>query len=224
MKHVTCDRCTLTLCRLVPSLNCSTFPHLDRIIHTQNYPRGSRELLGPLTSSFGPKETYECVPVPSLFAATTNAFPIQSKLTHTWSICTYTLRTAAPKVKNQLSIDAASNQNQRLHPLVNASLSPSLSSPRKRWFTSLGVALKTEADGRMFPTTDSSQTIVDCLRKAAADAGVRVETGAKARWVGCCLACWCIASAAIVFCGMRRGGELIEKKCQSPSRRQPPLI
>lgn len=54
---------------------------------------------------------------------------------------------------------------------------------RNRWFTSQGVALKTEADGRMFPTTDSSQTIVDCLRKAAAEAGVRVETGAKARCV-----------------------------------------
>ncbi len=31
------------------------------------------------------------------------------------------------------------------------------------WFESRGVALKTEADGRMFPVTDSSQTIVDCL-------------------------------------------------------------
>ncbi len=45
----------------------------------------------------------------------------------------------------------------------------------------MGITLKTEADGRMFPTTDSSQTIVDCLRKAAAEAGVRVEMGAKAR-------------------------------------------
>src|SRR5690349_17231822 len=31
------------------------------------------------------------------------------------------------------------------------------------WFESHGVDLKTEADGRMFPTTDSSQTIIDCL-------------------------------------------------------------
>ena len=35
----------------------------------------------------------------------------------------------------------------------------------------------------MFPTSDSSQTIIDCLRAAAAEAGVRVETGAKARCV-----------------------------------------
>ena len=31
------------------------------------------------------------------------------------------------------------------------------------WFNQRGVALKTEADNRMFPVTDSSQTIIDCL-------------------------------------------------------------
>lgn len=35
------------------------------------------------------------------------------------------------------------------------------------WFESRGVALKTEADGRMFPVTDNSQTIIDCLIKEA---------------------------------------------------------
>jgi predicted Rossmann fold flavoprotein len=43
------------------------------------------------------------------------------------------------------------------------------------WFESRGVKLKTEADGRMFPVTDSSTTIVDCLRGAAKQAGVTVE-------------------------------------------------
>ena len=33
------------------------------------------------------------------------------------------------------------------------------------WFSQRGVVLKTEADGRMFPTTDSSQTIIDCFLK-----------------------------------------------------------
>ena len=49
------------------------------------------------------------------------------------------------------------------------------------WFEQRGVALKTEADGRMFPVTDDSQTIVDCLLAAAAKAGVRVvlRTGLK---------------------------------------------
>jgi len=36
-----------------------------------------------------------------------------------------------------------------------------------RWFGERGVELKTEADGRMFPVTDSSQTIIDCLLREA---------------------------------------------------------
>ena len=33
------------------------------------------------------------------------------------------------------------------------------------WFNERGVELKTEDDGRMFPTTDNSQTIIDCFTK-----------------------------------------------------------
>ena len=40
------------------------------------------------------------------------------------------------------------------------------------WFESRGVRLKTESDGRMFPVTDSSQTIIDCLLREARNAGV----------------------------------------------------
>ena len=40
------------------------------------------------------------------------------------------------------------------------------------WFEQRGVALKIEPDGRMFPVTDNSQTIIDCLRGAAEQAGV----------------------------------------------------
>jgi predicted Rossmann fold flavoprotein len=49
------------------------------------------------------------------------------------------------------------------------------------WFKRRGVALKAEADGRMFPVTDDSGTIVDCLQAAADQAGVRVvlRTGLK---------------------------------------------
>ena len=43
------------------------------------------------------------------------------------------------------------------------------------WFEQRGVKLKTEADGRMFPTTDSSQTIIDCLMNAANEAGVKLK-------------------------------------------------
>ncbi|MCW5898178.1 MAG: NAD(P)/FAD-dependent oxidoreductase [Flavobacteriales bacterium] len=43
-----------------------------------------------------------------------------------------------------------------------------------RWFRERGVELKTEADGRMFPVTDDSGTIVGLLREHAALAQVRV--------------------------------------------------
>ena len=42
------------------------------------------------------------------------------------------------------------------------------------WFAERGVKLKTERDGRMFPVTDSSRTIVDCLVNVAKAAGVKL--------------------------------------------------
>ncbi|HEY3914231.1 MAG TPA: NAD(P)/FAD-dependent oxidoreductase [Verrucomicrobiae bacterium] len=47
------------------------------------------------------------------------------------------------------------------------------------WFESRGVKLKTENDGRMFPTTDSSQTIIDCLIHAATAAGVKLKANSS---------------------------------------------
>lgn len=53
------------------------------------------------------------------------------------------------------------------------------------WFKERGVVLKTEPDGRMFPITDSSETIIQCLLHAASQAGVdihkmqRIETITK---------------------------------------------
>lgn len=44
------------------------------------------------------------------------------------------------------------------------------------WFASEGVQLKTEADGRMFPVTDSSETIVNCLINTAKSVGVQLRT------------------------------------------------
>lgn len=43
------------------------------------------------------------------------------------------------------------------------------------WFESRGVPLKTESDGRMFPVSNSSQSIVDALQTAASDAGVKLR-------------------------------------------------
>lgn len=44
-----------------------------------------------------------------------------------------------------------------------------------KWFSERGVVLKTEDDGRMFPVTDSSQTIIDCLLREADKHGVQVK-------------------------------------------------
>lgn len=49
------------------------------------------------------------------------------------------------------------------------------------WFEKEGVRLKTEADGRMFPVTDKSETVVDCLVQAAQKRGVQLRLGAKVK-------------------------------------------
>lgn len=43
------------------------------------------------------------------------------------------------------------------------------------WFAAEGVTLKVEADGRMFPTTDDSATVVEALTTAADRAGVKLH-------------------------------------------------
>lgn len=49
------------------------------------------------------------------------------------------------------------------------------------WFDERGVPLKTEADGRMFPVTNSSQTIIDCLMKEANKYAVSVMMNAEVK-------------------------------------------
>ncbi len=46
----------------------------------------------------------------------------------------------------------------------------------RRWFEKRGVKLKTESDGRVFPVTDSSQTIIDCLMKEVDAKGIEIRT------------------------------------------------
>lgn len=47
------------------------------------------------------------------------------------------------------------------------------------WFEKQGVSLKAENDGRMFPTTDDSATIADCLLDTATKLGVDLRLGAR---------------------------------------------
>ena len=47
------------------------------------------------------------------------------------------------------------------------------------WFEERGVPLKIEEDGRVFPRSDDSQSIIDCLQREAKRLGVRVITGVR---------------------------------------------
>lgn len=44
------------------------------------------------------------------------------------------------------------------------------------WFENRDVKLKAEEDGRMFPSTDSSQTIIDCFLREAKRLNIKIET------------------------------------------------
>jgi len=45
-----------------------------------------------------------------------------------------------------------------------------------QWFEDRGVALKIEEDGRVFPESDSSQTIIDCFLQEAKQADIKIIT------------------------------------------------
>jgi len=49
------------------------------------------------------------------------------------------------------------------------------------WFARRGVELRAQPDGRYFPVTDSSRTVVDALLRAARDAGVELRLGCGLR-------------------------------------------
>lgn len=50
-----------------------------------------------------------------------------------------------------------------------------------RWFEERGVRLKKEKDGRMFPVSDTSQTIIDCLLKEAEKYRVTIKMNAEVK-------------------------------------------
>lgn len=51
------------------------------------------------------------------------------------------------------------------------------------WFRNRDVQLKTEKDGRMFPVTNSSETIIDCLWTEAKKLGIKIWTQCKLKSV-----------------------------------------
>ena len=52
-----------------------------------------------------------------------------------------------------------------------------------RWFQQHGVELKTEDDGRMFPNTDDSATIVDALQNGARLQGIRIALHSRVKTI-----------------------------------------
>lgn len=47
------------------------------------------------------------------------------------------------------------------------------------WFNSRGLTTKVESDGRMFPTSDNSQSVIDCLEQEAKRCGVILKLSIK---------------------------------------------
>ena len=50
-----------------------------------------------------------------------------------------------------------------------------------QWFEERGVELKAEEDGRMFPASNSSQTIIDCLLRETGKYDVEIKTGMEVK-------------------------------------------
>lgn len=60
------------------------------------------------------------------------------------------------------------------------------------WFEQRGVKLKAERDGRMFPVTNSSQSIIDCLLQEANLYGVDIQMNAEAKGLAISNGQWAI--------------------------------
>ena len=58
------------------------------------------------------------------------------------------------------------------------------------WFQKRGVALKIEEDGRMFPVSNSSQTIIDCFITATKKLGIQVHIGQSVQSIYKADHCW----------------------------------
>lgn len=69
------------------------------------------------------------------------------------------------------------------------------------WFEQHGVALKIEEDGRMFPVSDSSQTIIDCFLNAAKKLGIDILTGQSVQSVYKAEGYWKVATPNKSFSG-----------------------
>ena len=51
------------------------------------------------------------------------------------------------------------------------------------WFQSKGLSLKVERDGRVFPSSDSSEDVIKCLKDVAGKSGVKVFTNSHVKQI-----------------------------------------
>ena len=58
------------------------------------------------------------------------------------------------------------------------------------WFKERGVELKTEPDGRMFPMSDSSQTVIDCLMQEVNKYGIELLINKEVKALNKVAGCW----------------------------------
>ncbi len=71
------------------------------------------------------------------------------------------------------------------------------------WFNERGVALKTESDGRMFPKSNTSQTIIDCLLAEADKYKVEIWMNADVREI------------RVLMNGEKSNSEALKENCNS---------
>jgi len=68
-------------------------------------------------------------------------------------------------------------------PIVRGLLRSFTETDTVEWFASMGVELKEEDTGKLFPTTDSARTVLDALLKRCADLGIELLTSHRVQAV-----------------------------------------
>tara|TARA_R110001632_G_scaffold129785_1_gene243861 strand:- start:448 stop:1668 length:1221 start_codon:yes stop_codon:yes gene_type:complete len=79
--------------------------------------------------------------------------------------------THAEFIPNELTLNYPRGEKELLGPFHSFMTGDTIA-----WFADRGVELKIEEDGRMFPITDSSQTIIDCFISETKRLGIEVLT------------------------------------------------
>lgn len=69
------------------------------------------------------------------------------------------------------------------HPVVRNILAAFPVPAAVAWFASMGVLLKREATGKLFPVTDSARTVLDALLRRCSELGVVIQCGCRVKGV-----------------------------------------